>query len=942
MDIYFTFDKATRTLSSNRKAYAGQVFDANSTRLHFEVLNQGVEWDFFSENYVPYVVFDVCDERGFPFVYGLNTSPVFDGYNFEVPFDITSRARSARLTFQLWYVSAKYQDTFDGTPNGMLRTEYLLSATAGIAIKPSCVKPPRGGCGDMPFSPTTNPSVIGNLEFYKEHAVILPMEATQQLNGSGIDFTAHTLSGQYQTIHLPVATVDLEGKVSIEDLPTGNQPGQLPKLVESIGQGQTLVYGPTATELGYGYGFKGASLPATIEYVPSKVIDEETGRRSVPYMVLKDFNGAEMSRTPVPVDNVVENVEYDFVNKDIVIWFGNGQKLTIPLDDLVDQYEEGYGIHIDKSSEGQGQQTMYTISLDTDYVNETRKSVEKVQSNLDAHTGRTDNPHNVTKAQVGLGSVDNTSDSMKPVSAAQQAALDEVDSRLDAKIDANTVRIAALETKDSQFDTDYATTIQELRNADASLAGRFQNYYDRDEINGLVETKQDRLIGGTNIEIDDQNRINYVGPDVHIDTALSSESTNPVQNRVINSELAKKQDRLVEGDNISIIGNRISATLPKITVDETLSFTSENPVQNKVIARALDRKANIGEGVSVWKGQANGGSYLYNAGDVVVYDYNLYVSKVDNNDHHPDDETCWNVCRSGALSSVTAVTMPTYIGVFGNDAATDYTITHNLGTRNLVWSIITNDSEYEFKQARVSAPTLNTLRVRLSSPPGTNGLVINVMKVRTAQPMTVTEYPAVIAVNQPSAEWSFQNDTGLPLYAKAYDTEGNDINGDIIQNSVSAYSPLTVGFASGAHAGSLLLAKTSSENVHEMNGTSLTIDAKGKDYLVQCFKDGEGQSRLDIIQKDGKVKIGAAIKWKGVVCLYEATGSKSFTESDLKEETVDGETVYTLTYQHNKGRVVGAQVYGDEGLAIVDTHCPTPNTVKVYFGVKMSGKLLII
>lgn len=46
------------------------------------------------------------------------------------------------------------------------------------------------------------------------------------------------------------------------------------------------------------------------------------------------------------------------------------------------------------------------------------------QTTLSAHTTRTDNPHAVTKAQVGLGNVDNTADADKPVSAAAQAALD--------------------------------------------------------------------------------------------------------------------------------------------------------------------------------------------------------------------------------------------------------------------------------------------------------------------------------------------------------------------------------------------------------------------------------------------------------------------------------------------------------------------------------------
>ena len=45
------------------------------------------------------------------------------------------------------------------------------------------------------------------------------------------------------------------------------------------------------------------------------------------------------------------------------------------------------------------------------------------EGDLTGHTGNTSNPHSVTKTQVGLGNVDNTSDAAKPVSAAVQAAL---------------------------------------------------------------------------------------------------------------------------------------------------------------------------------------------------------------------------------------------------------------------------------------------------------------------------------------------------------------------------------------------------------------------------------------------------------------------------------------------------------------------------------------
>lgn len=49
--------------------------------------------------------------------------------------------------------------------------------------------------------------------------------------------------------------------------------------------------------------------------------------------------------------------------------------------------------------------------------------IDAVQSNLETHINNKINPHEVTKAQVGLGNVDNTSDANKPISNATQTAL---------------------------------------------------------------------------------------------------------------------------------------------------------------------------------------------------------------------------------------------------------------------------------------------------------------------------------------------------------------------------------------------------------------------------------------------------------------------------------------------------------------------------------------
>lgn len=77
-----------------------------------------------------------------------------------------------------------------------------------------------------------------------------------------------------------------------------------------------------------------------------------------------------------------------------------------------------------------GQQTLArpssgaTVTDVQQAINDNIADILAAQADIDAHEADTANPHAVTKAQVGLGSADNTSDLNKPVSTAQQAALD--------------------------------------------------------------------------------------------------------------------------------------------------------------------------------------------------------------------------------------------------------------------------------------------------------------------------------------------------------------------------------------------------------------------------------------------------------------------------------------------------------------------------------------
>ncbi len=957
-EIYRLVDVETRTITSDRRGYAGNAFDNQSTTIRFTLQKRGEAWAPFDNGYRPFLVAAVFDENGNPFVYGTDTAPLFDGTTFQIPWELTSRLASNRLEYCLWFVKTEVADMFDGTSDNLLRTEYLLTATDSIAIKPS-IKPKGPRCGRdpvMPYAPSTAPSVIGAQEFMRDNALILPVDLMGRLdNGQprGLDLMFHTLSGQMQTIYLNVPTLDTDGQIGTSYLPVGNGANKLVQLSTAVGKGQAIVFDASVG------GFKGSNVAYSMEYVPYREEGEDVKRH---LLLLKDINGTVMSTVDLPLEELVDSVDYDPVARKIWFRFDDPEKdFFIPVSDLADIYKGVEGELTVSSGTGGviGQETVYTIGLATEFKEKLKASLDFLDNNTNAHLADIANPHRVTKAQVGLGNADNTSDMDKPVSTAQKTYIDavrdyakQIATECDSRNELLSTRIDDAATSIQNLDLRESRTTQDMRLA---LAAR----YDKQEVDKLIQSRLPAYGEGDHIVFRD-GKICVDTTDLvyEADAELSQVSTRPIQNQAVAKALTKKNPVIVAGENVRIVTNAdgtqtVNAIQPDtFPVDEELSSLSTNPVQNKAVKRALDGKANIGEGVSVWKGQTQDGvNYLYQSGDVVVYDWNLYVSKVDNNDHHPTDEDCWNVVRSGAVTKEIGLTAATYIGVFGNEVDTEYTIEHKLGSRNLVFSFMRADGSYTFiTNARVSAPTLNTIRVKLTNPPGVNAIAVNIIKAKTYREGSATEYPRVINVNEAAVRWSADNDTNLPLYAKAYDDEGNDLMGDIVQSSLSGFDPVTVTF-SEAHKGSLIVASTDESHVHllqDLAGTPATlVENEGSDrYLVQCFKDGEGQSRLDIIQHNGRITVSAtdASHWTGYVALYKASTVKAFSASDLKKETgSDGSEVYTFTYQHNKNRVVCAQIYaGADGLALADIHCPTANSVKFYLNARMDGELLIL
>ena len=95
---------------------------------------------------------------------------------------------------------------------------------------------------------------------------------------------------------------------------------------------------------------------------------------------------------------------------------------------------------------------------------------------------------------------------------------------------------------------------------------------------------------------------------VNVDNALSATSTNPVQNKVITSALAKKAGTAVATESANGLMSKadktkldgIAAGATKITIDSAMSGSSNNPVANHVVKQYVDDKvAAAGSNITV-------------------------------------------------------------------------------------------------------------------------------------------------------------------------------------------------------------------------------------------------------------------------------------------------------------------------------------------------------
>ena len=328
-------------------------------------------------------------------------------------------------------------------------------------------------------------------------------ELEEKINNSGndlqdnIDKIDERVTNIEDSIAQPggLATLDDAGKVPLE---------QLPSLVDDIIEVDSFEHLPEAGEVGKIYVTKDTNL-----------LYRWTGVKYVE--VSESLHLGETADTAYAGDKGKETT--DKVNSHISD-FNNPHKVTAE--------QVGLG-NVDNTSD-----------INKPVSTAQQEALDAVNKEVSEHKADKNNPHEVTKAQVGLGNVDNTADLDKPVSNATQELVDNTKKELDTKIDNHT----------SDFNNPHKVTKEQVG------LGNVDNTAD---INKPVSVAQQALVDSTKAEL--KKDIGDIEKDV----------TNHIADKNNPHEVNKLQVGLGNVDNTSDINKPVSiaqqAALDKLKSD---------------------------------------------------------------------------------------------------------------------------------------------------------------------------------------------------------------------------------------------------------------------------------------------------------------------------------------------------------------------------------------
>lgn len=289
--------------------------------------------------------------------------------------------------------------------------------------------------------------------------------------------------------------------------------------------------------------------------IESKIEESETGSYNLTLSLLDANNNViDTSIVELPAsgggsgDDIVSG-SYNPETENITLLKRSGNKVEIDLSSIITDITALQNDYAELNTKVSGLDGR--ITANTSLINQT-------SADLTSHKNDKNNPHEVTKEQIGLDKVDNTSDLDKPLSTAAQTAITNIQSTVDEQISTINTKISSIE--------------------------------------GQVAGKVDAVAGKELSSNDFTDAFKEKLENLQIDSALNSTSANPVENKVIYEALDSKVDKesgkgLSSNDFTDELKDKLVNLNPggsEVTVDAELSATSENPVQNKVITNNIN------------------------------------------------------------------------------------------------------------------------------------------------------------------------------------------------------------------------------------------------------------------------------------------------------------------------------------------------------------------
>lgn len=216
-ELYYRYNAETRSIQDRSKHYAGQQFDSGATRLNFSYNPLSY---LELNDWTAYIVFDVIGDDGNPMVYGPDSATRFDGYTFELPWDLTARVKTARVEFQLWLVRANIKiDDFTDLPT-LESTDYELSNIAGFALRNSLKGRHPPGCHPgCPPAPTTQPDLMGLIRVLMEYGVMRPVRACYNEECGHYELSFRSYYGGEDMVIIDAPRMDEDGNILPQYLP---------------------------------------------------------------------------------------------------------------------------------------------------------------------------------------------------------------------------------------------------------------------------------------------------------------------------------------------------------------------------------------------------------------------------------------------------------------------------------------------------------------------------------------------------------------------------------------------------------------------------------------------------------------------------------------------------------------------------------------------------